>query len=57
MSRQLVKSRMGRVILHAVCLLLNPRHAQWHWCGMTREWQPALAPVRRQAPRFHFPSE
>jgi len=49
MSQQLVKSRMGRVILHAVCLLKSPRHAHWHWCGMVREFLPAAQLNRGRA--------
>jgi len=41
MSQQLIKTRMGRVILHAVCLLRHPSHAHWHWSGMVREFQPS----------------
>jgi hypothetical protein len=49
MSQQLIKSRMGRVILHAVCLLRNPRHAHWHWRGMVREFLPAAQLNRARA--------
>jgi hypothetical protein len=38
MSQQLVKSRMGRVVLHALCLLRNRRQRAWHWQGMLREF-------------------
>jgi hypothetical protein len=51
MSEHLVKSRMGRLILHAICLALQPRHAYWHLCGMQLELQQLIgvgwAPARR----------
>jgi hypothetical protein len=37
MSQQLIKTRLGRVILHAVCLLRRPTRAHWHWRGIMRE--------------------
>lgn len=29
--------RLGRVLLHALCLLRHPAHSRWHWCGILRE--------------------
>ena len=36
----LTKSRLGRVILHALCLLRRPSQAHWHWLGIVRELAP-----------------
>jgi hypothetical protein len=33
----LAASRSGRVVLHVLCLLRHPGHAQWHWRGIVRE--------------------
>jgi hypothetical protein len=49
MSQQLIKSRMGRVILHAVCLLRNPHRAHWHWRGIVREFHSAARLDRARA--------
>jgi len=38
----LASSRLGRVTLHAFCLLRRPRHARWHWHGIQREFQRRL---------------
>ena len=40
MSEILVKKRIGRVILHAICATRD-RHWAWHWRAIVRE--------------FHFP--
>jgi hypothetical protein len=37
MSQIFVKSRMGRVVLHAVCAMRD-HHWDWHWRGMVREF-------------------
>ena len=34
----LTKSRLGRVVLHALCLLRRPANARWHWLGIVREF-------------------
>ena len=34
---------MGRVILHARCLLRHPAHARWHWNGILRELRGGTA--------------
>jgi hypothetical protein len=49
MNEQLAKSRFGRVILHAVCLLRNPHRAHWHWRGIVREFHPATQLNRLRA--------
>jgi len=38
----LTQSRLGRVVLHALCLLRRPGHARWHWLGIIREFAPLL---------------
>ena len=35
----LTSSRLGRVLLHAFCLLFRPAHIGWHWHGIRREIQ------------------
>jgi len=38
MKELLTNSNAGRMILHLICLLRNPRHARWHWRGILREF-------------------
>jgi hypothetical protein len=33
----MAESRLGRVLLHALCLLRHPVHLHWHWSGIRRE--------------------
>ena len=33
----LATSRMGRVLIHAVCVLRHPANLRWHWDGILRE--------------------
>jgi hypothetical protein len=33
----MAESRLGRVLLHALCLFKNPGHVRWHWQGILRE--------------------
>jgi len=35
----LASSRLGRVLLHALCLLRHPAHGRWHWSGIVREFK------------------
>jgi len=35
----MAESRLGRVLLHALCLVRNPAHRQWHWRGILREFR------------------
>jgi hypothetical protein len=46
----LANSRLGRVLLHALCFFRHPDRAQWHWQGILRELIPgraaSSAPVR-----------
>lgn len=37
----LASSRLGRVLLHALCLLRHPSHSRWHWQGILRELHAA----------------
>jgi len=30
-------SKMGRVVLHTMCLVRHPERASWHWQGILRE--------------------
>lgn len=34
----LARSRLGRVTLHALCLLRHPGRLRWHWHGIVREF-------------------
>ena len=34
----LAKSRVGRVLLHSLCLLRHPNRLGWHWRGILREF-------------------
>lgn len=36
----MASSRLGRVLLHALCLLRHPAHGRWHWVGILRELKP-----------------
>jgi hypothetical protein len=33
----MAESRLGRVLLHALCLVRNPGRRRWHWQGIVRE--------------------
>ncbi len=35
--------RLGRLLLHALCLLRCPRHRRWHWQGILREFAPTTS--------------
>jgi hypothetical protein len=35
----LASSRLGRVLLHALCLLRHPGHGRWHLSGILREFK------------------
>jgi hypothetical protein len=35
----LTSSRLGRVLLHAFCLLRRPGHGRWHLDGILREFK------------------
>ena len=35
----LASSRLGRVLLHALCLLRHPAHGRWHLNGIVREFK------------------
>ena len=37
LSLGLANARLGRVCLHALCLLRRPGRFRWHWQGMVRE--------------------
>jgi hypothetical protein len=37
-KNQLGGSRMGRLVLHAMCMMQHPERAGWHWQGMVREF-------------------
>ena len=37
---QLASFRLGRVLLHALCLVRHPAHVRWHWAGIVRELRP-----------------
>jgi len=50
MSQILVKSRAGRVILHAVCATRD-HHWAWHWQGIIREVNRSIV---RTAPRVRY---
>jgi hypothetical protein len=34
----LSRTKPGRVLLHALCVLRRPRHVSWHWHGIVREF-------------------
>jgi hypothetical protein len=34
----LSKTKSGRVLLHALCVLRCPHRAHWHWLGILREF-------------------
>jgi hypothetical protein len=34
----LAQSKLGRVILHALCLFRRPDRLRWHWRGIVREF-------------------
>ena len=36
----IASSRLGRVLLHALCLLRHPARLRWHWDGILREFNP-----------------
>ena len=31
-------NRVGRLVLHALCMVHHPDRAAWHWHGMVREF-------------------
>jgi hypothetical protein len=35
----MAETRLGRVLLHALCLLRKPGHCRWHWQGIVREFR------------------
>jgi hypothetical protein len=35
----LADTRLGRVLLHALCLVRRPDRLRWHWQGMLREFR------------------
>jgi hypothetical protein len=35
----MASSRLGRVLLHALCLFRHPAHLRWHWDGIRREFK------------------
>jgi hypothetical protein len=37
----LANSRLGRVLLHALCLARHPAQTRWHWHGIVRELRHA----------------
>ena len=37
----LVRTRLGRVLLHVACCLRRPSHLSWHWHGIVREFAHA----------------
>lgn len=39
--KMLASYRLGRVLLHALCLLRHPSHTRWHWNGILRELHAA----------------
>jgi hypothetical protein len=34
----LSKTKSGRVLLHALCVLRCPHRGHWHWLGILREF-------------------
>ena len=38
MKMKLAQCSLGRVVLHAICLLRDKKF-QWHWAGICREFQ------------------
>jgi hypothetical protein len=41
MNLKLAQTRFGRVLLHVICCLRDPRHLIWHWHGVRREFGSA----------------
>jgi len=37
LANTLASTRLGRVLLHALCLLRHPARSRWHWQGIVRE--------------------
>ena len=35
----MASSWLGRVLLHALCLLRHPEYGRWHWVGILREFK------------------
>ena len=44
---QIDSTGLGRIILHAICLVRSPRHLTWHWQGILRELQFNLPHANR----------
>jgi hypothetical protein len=36
MLEQMPRNRLGRIVLHLLCLLRG-RHMRWHWRGIVRQ--------------------
>jgi hypothetical protein len=41
-TNQIITSRLGRLMLHAICMVRSPRHLAWHCQGILREFHLRL---------------
>ncbi len=37
------QTRIGRVLLHTLCILKRPENFRWHWQGIRREFSRGAA--------------